>query len=165
MPNFRQNRLRPIHTQKQENTWSNLSQNASTTVTITIAKGVDQADVSANNEVSIGSHVRFIYLEFHFAAETVTSAKVIHWTVRKLPFGTTATIPRTYNQKDKRFIFKRGMEMLPKDVSTVFKRIIGVRIPPKFSRIGEDDTLVLQYVCSSSETINACGISIIKSID
>ncbi len=158
-------RLRPVHTQKQENTWSNISQNAGTApITIVLALGVDQADVSSATEVAIGTTIRSIYLEFHFSAAETGNVNVIHWTVRKLPFSTADTNPNTYNQPDKRFIFKRGMEMLPVNVSTVFKRILVVRIPPRFSRIGEADQLIFTYQASSTQLINACGFSILKAI-
>ncbi len=160
----RRNFLRPIHTNKHENTWSNLGQNASTVQEIVIASGVDQANKDSATEVEIGSHVKSIYFEFHFSPAQTGNVNVIHWTIRKLPFATTATIPSLYFQVDRRFIFKRGMEMLPTNVSTVFKRIFVVKIPRGASRMGDGDKLVLQYIASSTQTINACGIAIYKEI-
>ncbi len=119
-------------------------------------------DKDGDQEVAIGSTVKSLYLEFHFNEAQTANANVIHWSVTKEPFDTNITAPNLYNQKDRRFIFKRGMEMLPPNVSTVFKRIIVVKIPPKFSRIGDLDRLVFNYVASSSQTINACGICVYK---
>ncbi len=153
-----------IVSQKHENSWSNIAQDAFVVRKITIAKSTQYSDLgtATPEEVAIGSRVGAIYLEFHFSAETITNTKVIHWQVVKEPFNTNPTDPSLYNQDNKRFIFKRGMEMLPKDVATVFKRIVVVRIPPKFRRMGQNDQITFQYQCSLTETINACGISIFK---
>ncbi len=153
-----------IVSQKHENAWSNIGQNASSAIKVVIAKATEYQNLgtATPEEVAIGSRVGALYLEFHFSAETITNTKVIHWQVVKEPFNTNPTNPILYNQDNKRFIFKRGMEMLPKDVATVFKRIVIVRIPPKFRRMGQNDQITFQYQCSLTETINACGISIYK---
>ncbi len=155
--------LRPVQSEKHEITWSNLAQNASTVQTIQIAEGLNASVASAANQVPTGATVKAIYFEFHFSAQVTTNPKVIHWQIGKEPFETDLSIPSTYFNSDKRFIFKRGMEMLPSDQSTVFKRIFVVRIPPKFRRIGQNDKLVFSYIASSTETINACGIAIYKA--
>ncbi len=154
--------LRPVHSEKKETSWSNLGQNASTTISINLAFGKQAADVDAATDVITGSTVRWIYFEFHFAASTITSPKVIHWQIVKRPFNTTISIPSTYNSADKRFVIRRGMEMLPKDVATVFKRVFVVKIPPRMRRIGDQDVIQFQYIASSAESINACGIAIYK---
>ncbi len=157
-------RLRPVHSEKNEQTWSNLAQNAGTQQNIDLAKAVK--DPTADREVAIGATIRAIYFEFHFSAETLTNPKVIHWAVNKVPAGISVGIdPTLYDQTAKRFIFKRGMEMLPKASATVFKRIFVVRIPPRHSRMGDGDLLRFSYKCSSTETINACGIAIFKSFE
>jgi len=130
-----------------------------------LAIGVEPPDKNLASEVSIGSTVGSIYFEFHFSAQVTTNPKVIHWTIGKEPFNSNVSSPSTYNTVDRRFIFKRGMEMLPADQSTVFKRIFVVRIPPRFKRIGDTDKLFLRYICSSTETINACGIAIYKEFN
>ncbi len=113
-------------------------------------------------EVKSGARVRWIYLEFHFSAETITNTKVIHWNVSFEPIGTATQIANAYQQPSRRFIMKRGMEMLPKDVSTVFKRIVSVKIPYKYQRLGIDDEIVFNYQASLAESINACGIAIYR---
>ncbi len=157
------NRLRPINSEKKEITWSNLAQDASTVKTITIYEGVQSADVNLATEVEVGSKVFSVYFEFHFAPQVITSPKVIHWQIQFVPEGMTASVPSTYNAGDKSYIIKRGMEMLPADVGTVFKRIFVVKIPRAYQRIKVNTDLVLTYVCSSTETINACGIGIFKA--
>ncbi len=129
-----------------------------------MANAVDQANKDSATEVEIGSHVKSLYFEFHFSPQQTANANVIHWKISKLPFNTAATIPSLYFQVDRRFIFKRGMEMLPVNVATVFKRIFVVKIPPKFSRMGDGDKIVFEYVASSTQQINACGICIYKEI-
>ncbi len=160
----RRNNLRPINSIKHEVTWSDLAIDASSAVVKDIAVGVEPPDKNAATEVEIGATVNSIYFEFHFSAQVITNPKVIHWTIGKEPFGTNLSGPSTYEAIDRRFIFKRGMEMLPKDVGTVFKRIFVVRIPPKFRRIGDQDKLFFKYIASSTETVNACGFAIYKEL-
>ncbi len=148
--------------QKHEITWSNLSQNAATVVKIPIIKGVDPGSATADTDVVIGNNVRSVYFEFHFSPESTTTAKVIHWQFVKEPFSSNISNPNTYNQTDKRFIMKRGMEMLVRDQGTVFKRIFVVKVPRIYQRVGDTDQYTFQYICSSSETINACGFVIFK---
>ncbi len=154
--------LRPVDSEKHEITWSNLLQNASTVQDIVLAEGLAPVSVNAANEVTAGSTINSIYFEFHFSAASTGAPNVIHWTIHKQPFGTSANNPNVYFGQDKRFIFKRGMEMLPVNVSTVFKRIFVVKIPPRFRRMGKNDRLTFSYISSASETINACGIAIYK---
>ncbi len=157
---FRRN-LRPIKSEKHEQTWSNLAQDASSAITIPIADA--KKDPTASTEIEIGDHIKWIYFEFHFAAQTTTSPKVIHWWVSKRPFSTASGSPAVYDQVDKRMILKRGMEMLPSDLATVFKRIFVVKVPRGMQRFGDTDELEFKYICSSAETINACGIAIFRA--
>lgn len=154
----------PIIRNKHELTWSNLSQNASTITNVILSLGVESANADTASEVVVGHQVRGIYLEFHFSAETITNAKVIHWSIEQLRTGQTSPNPILYYQDTRSQILKRGMEMLPKDVSTVFKRIVFVRIPKFMQRAKMNQQIVFRYVCSSTETINACGFAIYKEI-
>ncbi len=115
-------------------------------------------------ECSIGSHVKWIYFEINFAAETITSPKVVHWSVNVTPTGMTTGVPSTYYQQDHAYILKRGMEMLPKDVGTVYKRIFVVKIPKVYQRIKDNSAIVFKYIASSAETINVCGFAIYKEL-
>lgn len=160
---YRRSSLRPVNSEKHEINWSLLALDASSDVRTVIVQGVEPSAKNIPTEVTIGATVRTVYFEFHFSAETITNAKVIHWIIAKEPFGSAVGSPTSYNTPSRRFILKRGMEMLPKDVGTVFKRIVVVRIPPRIRRFGEDDTLVFEFRCSSTETVNACGIAIYKS--
>ncbi len=163
MARFRVNRLIPIKSDKHEITWSNLGQNASTQQSIRIFDGVQPSAKNLATECEVGSKVNGVYFEFHFSAETITSPKVIHWDIDIVPAGTSAfPSASTYYQTQRAEIIKRGMEMLPSDQSTVFKRIFVVGIPNKFRRITDAVQMNLRYICSSTETINACGISIYK---
>ncbi len=156
--------LRPVDSEKHEVTYSNLASNASTAVVVDLIVATDPSTTNSANEVTVGSTVKWIFMELNWAAETVTSPKVIHWYIVKKPFGVALGAgPSTYNDNFKRFILKRGMEMLPKDVGTVTKRIFTVKIPPRLRRFGDADELSLIYICSSSETINACGFGIYRA--
>ncbi len=99
----------------------------------------------------------------NIAAETITNAKIVHWLLEGIVFGQTGVAnPNEYYQEERAIIFKRGMEMLPKDVGTVFKRIFTVKIPKKFQRIAMGSSLRLKFRATSSETINVCGFAIYK---
>ncbi len=155
--------LSPIISDKHEITWSNLVQDASSAVNIVLAKGTTASLKNLSTEVLIGTKIKWIYVEMHFAAETITNPKVIHWKIHKFAAQEAATAPSLYYQLGRNRTIKRGMEMLPKNVSTVFKRIFVVRVPRGFQRIGEGEILQLSYIASSAETINACGIAIYKA--
>ncbi len=139
-----------------------MAQNASSVQTVVLATTVDAADKSSSNEVILGGHVKFLYMEFHFSAQTVTNPKVIHWTVEIVEPGQSASTPSSYYQSRRAFIIKRGMEMLPADTSTVFKRIVPVAIPKIYQRRKDLSRIEFRYISSSTETINACGITIYK---
>ncbi len=157
-------RYAPLQSDKHEQTWSNLVQDASSKININLVTPVQPASKNTNVEVGIGSKITWIYFEMHFAAEDITSPKVIHWTVSAARSGQTQAAPNLYYQLDRSSIFKRGMEMLPKNVATVYKRVFAVKIPKAYQRMRENQTIQLQYICSSAETINACGIAIYKEI-
>ncbi len=160
-------RIRPIiQTRKHEITWSNLGQDAGTAATtVVLAKGTQAADITdaTPTEVQTGANIPWLYLEFHFGADNVAAVNVIHWTIAKEPFGTSLGNPNIYQNITRRFIFRRGMEMLPKDVSTVFKRIIPLKVPRRMQRLGMGDQLVFKYQSSITNTINACGICVYKA--
>ncbi len=161
---FHRRRMAPLKSDKHEITWSNLAQDASSTQSINIIQGVASADKNSSIEVEVGSHVNAIYLEFHFSANVVTNPKVIHWVVQCKVDSVSSTVPSTYYQDERAMIIKRGMEMLPKDVGTVYKRVILVKIPPKYRRIAKNSFYSFIYICSSAEAINACGIGIYKEL-
>ncbi len=149
---------------KHEITWSNLAQNASTITNVILVSGVEVGAATSSTSVPVGHRVNAIYLEFHFSAQTTTNPKVIHWSVEAVRSGQTSPTPSNYYQDTRSQIFKRGMEMLPSDTSTVFKRILLVRVPPKYGRASMNLDLNFRYVCSSTESINACGFAIYKDI-
>ncbi len=156
-------RFRPINkTDKHEVTWTALAENASAVKTITIADAVPVADKDAGQEVSIGSHITWIYFEFHFSAQVTTNPKTIHWQVISNPLGMTIGTPSSVYQNDRSYIMKRGMEMLPSDQSTVFKRIFTVKIPRIYQRQKDGNKILFRYIASSAETINSCGVVIYK---
>ncbi len=162
MPFFRR-RSAPLKTDKHENTWSFLAADQGTsTVIVPIVLGVQSADKNSPTECEVGSHVRSIYFEFNLAAQTVTNPKVLHWTIQGGPEGTTLENPTTYYQGNRAQIFKRGMEMLPTNVSTVYKRIFVARVPKKMQRIQENGFISILFRCTSMETINNCGFAIYK---
>ncbi len=155
--------LRPVHSEKQEITWSNLVQNASATQNIPIITTVENP--SSAGQLNIGATVKSIFFEFNIAAEDVSVPKVVHWIIEKLPSLGTGNDPSIYDAVNKKQILKRGMEMLPKDVSTVFKRVFVLRIPPRLSRFADGDQLNFRYKSTSTSTINNCGIAIYKGFN
>ncbi len=156
-------RFRPVvKTDKHEIAWSNLAQDAGAVQSITLSLAVSSADKDTSTEVEIGSRIKSIYFEFHFSANVVTNPKVIHWIIIGVKPGETIQSPALYYQTSRATIFKRGMEMLPKDLSTVFKRIFVARVPKKFLRQTDNFQLQFRYICTSTEAINACGFAIYK---
>ncbi len=102
-------------------------------------------------------------MEFHFSAQVITNTKVVHWEIVVGNVGQALPAPSTYYDPTRALVIHRGMEMLPKDVGTVFKRVIVVRIPRIYQRIRDQMVINLIYRASSAETINACGLAIYKS--
>ncbi len=164
MPYGRYRKSSPMKSNKHEITWSSLGQNASTVQSITLAFGTDVGASASSTQIPVGRHIKAIYFEFHFSAAQTGNVNVIHWNITKAPFDTTLSIPSLYFQDDRRFIIKRGMEMIPVNVSTVFKRIFVVRIPKRMQRLAQSDRWTFRYIASSTQTINACGIAIYKEI-
>ncbi len=159
-------RNRPVvHSEKHEVTWSNLAQNASAGITIQLCNPVNPTQKDGPTEVLIGAVVKSIYFEFHFSAQVITNPKVIHWIIIAERIGQTAVLSSSYDAPEKSQIFKRGMEMLPADQSTVFKRVFVVRIPKFMQRQKENQDIRLKYTSSSAETINACGFAIYKELN
>ncbi len=163
MPFRRSSSLRPIKSDKHEVVWSNLGQNASTVVNILLVKPVAAASQDTATEVGIGDKVNGIYLEFQFSAENISNTKIIHWQIFLFRLGQTFSVPSLYYQPDRSQVLKRGMEMLPKSVNTIIKRIVFVPIPKFASRMKQNQEIYLSYIASSAETINSCGFGIYKA--
>ncbi len=160
---FRRRFTSPGKTDKHEITWSDLAADyATATVEKILASGVDVGAKVGPTDVTVGSHIKWIYIEFNTAAETITNPKVLHWVVEVRMPGMAGTNPLTYYQDARSFIIHRGMEMLPKDVGTVYKRIFTVKIPRSYQRIKQGMLIVLRLKASSTETINQCGFAIYK---
>ncbi len=162
---FRRFRGPPPNIEKHELTFSLLATDNSSEVSFTIAQAVDASSKNAANEVLVGSRITRLYMEINVAAETITNPKVFHWLIFKAPFGTTIPAASSYNNTSKRFIIQRGMEMLPSDVGTVYKRIISIKIPKRYQRMGDNDFLIFKHIATSAETINICGFFIYKEIN
>ncbi len=162
MPYFRNRGSTTVKSDKHEITWSQLSTAANTGTQIVLASTVNVGAKNGASECAVGSHVRGIYLEFHFSAEDVSNANVVHWTIEVLGPTQTATQPNTYYTDQRSYIIQRGMEMLPKDVSTVFKRIVFVKVPKIYQRRKMGDFIIFKYITSAASLINACGIAIYK---
>ncbi len=166
----RSSRLRPIQSEKHEMTWSNLGENASTVKSVTLMTAV-AGEPSIATDIETGSHVNSIYLETNLnGVDNSGSVQVFHWMVYKSPSGAfSIQDPSTYDTKFKKFILKRGMEMLPQipldsggTIQT--KRIFVVKIPKHLIRFGEGDQLILSYKSTSASAINFCGIGIYREI-
>ncbi len=161
---LRRARYAPLQSNKHEVTFSHLAQDSSSNQTVTLATGTDAADKNTSIEVGIGSHIKWIFCEFNFAAETITEVKQVHWAFRFVPSGQTPSGASQLFGTDRAFVIKRGMEMLPKNVSTVFKRVFVLPIPKKYQRITDAGSLIFTYIASSSNTMNACGIFVYKEL-
>jgi len=161
--------LRPVVSEKHENTWSFLGQNASTVQTVTLILGDETPAISTPQEVGLGSIVKWIFVEFNLnGIDNSGSAQVFHWIIIKNPGNQFGSVdPSSYNQTWKKFVIKRGMEMLPQipigsggTVQT--KRVFSVKIPPRLRRFDNDDKLELYYKSTSASGINFCGITVFR---
>ncbi len=169
MARFRGNYLRPIHTEKMEVTWSLLGLNASTVQTILIS--IAKKDPTGT-EIHTGSHIKWLYFEMNLnGVDNSGVVQVFHWLVQHVPKDDTSLrqSPSTYDSLAKSLIIKRGMEMLPEipigsggTVQT--KRIFVVKIPKRYQRRAEDDAFRLQFISSSTSSINFCGFCIFKEV-
>ncbi len=154
--------MHPVNSDKKEITWSNLNQDAGTApINIVIIQAEAISTVNAGFEAGVGARIGSMYFEFHFSAAQTANANVIHWKVIQIPANTTFTNPNVYYQLDRSKTLKRGMEMLPVNVSTVFKRIFTINTK-MFKRLAEGDTIQFVYQASSTQQINACGFVITK---
>ncbi len=163
MPFRRRRFLSPVKADKHEITWSSLAADVGTaSLIIPLVIGVASANKDTATECEVGSRINSIYVEMNMAAQTTTNPKVLHWEVIGGPEGTTLENPTTYYQSNRAQISKRGMEMLPSSVATVYKRIFVVRVPKKMRRVQQDSFISLIFRCTSTETINVCGFAIYK---
>ncbi len=156
--------MHPINSDKKERTWSLLGLDAGTAdQVVNIITSVSVSTVNADFEAMVGSSIGSMYFEFHFSAAQTGNANVIHWKIVRVPASTTITSPNVYYQLDRSKTLKRGMEMLPVNVSTVFKRIF--TIPPGMlkRRLAEGDRIDFIFRASSTQQINACGFAITKT--
>ncbi len=160
--------LRPVKSEKHEGTWSNLIQDASATKEIIIVKAT-AGEPSAPQDVETGSTIRSVYFETNLnGVDNSGASTVFHWQIYKNPSGFFGALdPAIYDTDKKRFTLKRGMEMLPaiplgSGGTVQTKRIFVIKIPPRMSRFGENDELVLTYKNTSASAINYCGITIFK---
>ncbi len=161
--------LHPVHSEKRENTWSFLGQNASTAQVVNLLTTVDSP--TGGTDCAVGSHVKWLFVEFNLnGVDNSGSAQVFHWVIYKSPNNNIGTITaNTYDLSTKRWVMKRGMEMLPEiplgsggTVQT--KRVFTIKIPRSFQRMADGDRIKLAYISTSASSINFCGISIFKYI-
>ncbi len=162
MPLFRNRN--PGKTDKHELTFTELATDASTTRNINVYTGVDVGEKTGATDAAVGSHVKWLYCEINFAAQVITNPKTVQWTIRVVPPAAVPSVPTQFYQIDRSYVLKRGMEMLPKDVGTVYKRIFVVKIPKIYQRVKQGQILEFEYVASSSELMNTCGIFIFKEL-
>ncbi len=160
---YRRSRLNVVHSEKHEVTWSILAQDfAGSPFTTNLAIAVLPLNKNLSVEVATGSKVFGIYIEMNMSNEAITNTNIVHWKIVYEPSTATSTAANTYYQTDRAKILKRGMEMLPKSVGTVFKRIVFVRIPRQYQRMKEGDNIRIMLKASAAQTANFCGFAIYK---
>ncbi len=149
---------------KHEVTWSNLAENASAQKAITLSTCVNVGDKDASTEVAVGSHIKSIYIETNLSAQVTAEPKTMQWLIQVIMPGMTAQNSNLYYQDVRSYVIKRGMEMLPDAVATVFKRIFVVRIPRIYQRQKKGQVIQLRYISSSVDQQNYCGFAIYKEL-
>ncbi len=136
---------------------------------MSLIEGADTPTLA--NQVEVGAVIKWIYIEFNLnGVDNSGTVQVFHWMIFKNPsniYSGAFIDPATYNQTQRKFILKRGMEMLPEiplgsggTVQT--KRIFVLKLPPRLRRFGENDRLQLHYKSTSASGVNFCGIFIYK---
>ncbi len=158
--------LRPVISLKHEVTGTFLGQNASTTQVVDLIHALESP--VAPDEVDIASIVKSIYIEFNLnGVDNSGAAAVFHWMIVKNPGSLISFDPILYNQDNKKFILKRGMEMLPEiplgsggTVQT--KRMFVLKLPPRLRRFDDNDKLSLTYKSTTASGVNFCIIGIYK---
>ncbi len=154
-----------VNRQKHEVTGTFLNTDMTLVNGVTLYTGTASADLNAGNEVGIGSKVFSVYIEFNVSAAETSTPNVFHWQLIYLPAPASATppIPSLYNQNIKSHILKRGMEMIPVNVSTVIKRIFVVRIPKKYQRTETGAILSFRQIASpGTDNVNFCFFAIFQ---
>ncbi len=161
--------LHPVRSEKHEITFTQLAQNASTTQTIVLAQGVKAP--TGTTQMHTGSTVPWIYVEFNLnGVDNSSGAQVVHWIIVKNPQGALTFNPLAYDELNKKFIIKRGMEMLP-DIpldsggTVQTKRIFTIKIPRGYKRMGDNDTIAFMYRSTSASGINICAFFIYKALE
>ncbi len=158
--------LRPVTSVKHEFTWSELGVNMSSDQQQIVIQAVE-SPVSAE-QVDIGSTIKSVFFETNLnGVDNSGTVQVFHWMIVKIPAGLAVGTASAYNSDQKKFILKRGMEMLPEiplgsggTVQT--KRIFVIKIPPRLRRFDDGDSLVIKYISTSASNVNFCGIAIFK---
>ncbi len=151
-----------INSDKHEFTWSDLITDYGSTVSKVIVDPVLAPDANTAAEVTIGSTVTGIYIETNLSREVLTTTGVFHWKVEMIRTGETLVPPNLYYQINRSQTLKRGMEMLPKDIGVVTKRIFYVRIPKGWQRMKANNRIVIRAISTNTNTLNFCGFAIFK---
>ncbi len=152
----------PVKRDKHEITWSLLAEAGGIQREVTLASVVQVGDKNVSTEVAVGSHVYGIYIEFNVNAEQTGTTNILHWQVMVDKTGQSLTASNTYYQADRSQVLKRGMEMIPKSIATVTKRIFVVGVPKIYQRMKQGDTIKFRYETSAADQINICGFAIYK---
>jgi len=147
---------RPVNSEKIETTWSFLLTDFGTAdVSIVLAQG-------GAGQVPVGAVIKSLYLEFNSSAGESGVPRILHWKICKAPAGQTVTSPNVYDQVDKAQIYKRGMEMIPNQPSTIYKRMFVIKIPRGKQRMRDGERWFAIFRATDVDTINNCGICIYK---
>jgi len=155
-------RIRPVNSLKHEIIFTNIGIDASAIQRTVLADAVKPASVNLVSEIETGSVVNSVYVEINVSALETGVTKTVNWKIQKITGNVAPSSPALGSQVDQKRILKRGMEMLPVAVATIFKRTFVVRLPRNLRRFGIGDKLELVWIASSTETINFCGIAIYK---
>ncbi len=175
MPRFRSS-LRPINSVKNIAEISGILAATTDTVLDNIIRGVDQADLATNEEVTRGSTVNGFYFSCFFIAEggeVANEVPLVDWYIIKDPggtFGTTfdathlPTPGNTGTHNNKRFIIHTekglagGGDASTAGVPMIFKGVI--RIPKGMRRIAIEDRFRL--VARANFATKFCSQAIYK---
>ncbi len=152
--------MRPINRIKHVvDTQANLA--AGVTLPIVLVQSTDTPTLAASNTCETGSKVNGIYIRVEASVNEAHVAGAVpnfYLTVNKNPGG-NLTLPAPNNvgvNDNKRFVFHQEMTMLENkgqgsNARTIFNGV--VVIPKGYRRNGPNDTIFIQVLCPSLDTV------------
>ncbi len=145
---------------------SGTTSGGSTPTIIPIVLAVRNPVATSPTEVNTGSTVGSIFISVFVLGSTATVSGLVDWYIWKNPgsgFGNNAPdVGNTGINANRRFVFheEKGLASTEDGTPMVFKGVI--RIPPRFRRMGDEDTMELRLLTPTGFDAQFCVKAIFK---